>query len=318
MYQARVGAKKVIQDQENYNTDRSDAVQAATVLDKRAAAQALTKTLANQAAAKLLEDNKKAATALARGDSARSKVYVTPDGKNPINVDETKDGPVNSFTREPVDLNGLISHADYAQATNATRPRTGKGGKGKDGDAMSKVGDPDLMVSILDSDYLESATGFLDPKSIAGSFGYSAADVTGGDTREGPRIQALQSKMADIGIDSVKTNLEGLGINPTDKDLEVAFASIPDKNTQPLAWVIWTRDQYLPMLEKAAIKSVKEGTISQEDMDAYLADVRAGVERGTARYDADPTAPAAPSSTAFEDPAEEAEYQAYKASMGAK
>ena len=90
--------------------------------------------------------------------------------------------------------------------------------------------------------------------------------------------------MSDVGIDSVKTNLEGLGINPTDRDLAVAFSSIPDADTQPLAWAIWTRDQYLPMLQKAGAEAVANGTASSQVIDQYVAQVTDSLNGALAKY----------------------------------
>lgn len=176
------------------------------------------------------------------------------------------------------------------QKTSATG-RGGRGGRGgggkKDGDPLDRVGSPDLVSQILDSEFLEPATGTLDLKRWAGKFGYSTPNAPEG---EGERIQALQAKMSDVGIDSVKTNLQGLGINPTDKDLEVAFASIPDAGTQPLAWAIWTRDQYLPMLHKASQAAIRDGTAEPEVVQNYLTQVSASVGRALEKYGASPDA----------------------------
>tara|TARA_R110000764_G_scaffold40882_5_gene91474 strand:- start:426 stop:1553 length:1128 start_codon:yes stop_codon:yes gene_type:complete len=148
-------------------------------------------------------------------------------------------------------------------------------------DPLVKVGAPDILSQILDSEFLEQATGALDVKRQLGRFGYGTPNSPEG---EGENIQALQSKMSDIGIDSVKTNLEGLGINPTDRDLAVAFSSIPDADTQPLAWAIWTRDQYLPMLQKAGAEAVANGTASSQVIDQYVAQVTDSLNGALAKY----------------------------------
>ena len=148
-------------------------------------------------------------------------------------------------------------------------------------DPLVKVGAPDLVSQILDSDFLEQATGALDVKRQLGRFGYGTPNSPEG---EGENIQALQSKMSDVGIDSVKTNLEGLGINPTDRDLAVAFSSIPDADTQPLAWAIWTRDQYLPMLQKAGAEAVANGTASSQVIDQYVSQVTDSLNGALAKY----------------------------------
>jgi hypothetical protein len=171
---------------------------------------------------------------------------------------------------ENIPINSLKGFSEDAQKTQAVTE-----------DPLVKVGAPDLVSQILDSDFLEQATGALDVKRQLGRFGYGTPNSPEG---EGENIQALQSKMSDVGIDSVKTNLEGLGINPTDRDLAVAFSSIPDADTQPLAWAIWTRDQYLPMLQKAGAEAVANGTASSQVIDQYVAQVTDSLNGALAKY----------------------------------
>jgi hypothetical protein len=185
-----------------------------------------------------------------------------------VKVYRLKNGSLVDSEGTPV--NSLKNFSEDAQKTQAVTE-----------DPLVKVGAPDLVSQILDSDFLEQATGALDVKRQLGRFGYGTPNSPEG---EGENIQALQSKMSDVGIDSVKTNLEGLGINPTDRDLAVAFSSIPDADTQPLAWAIWTRDQYLPMLQKAGAEAVANGTASSQVIDQYVAQVTDSLNGALAKY----------------------------------
>ena len=154
-----------------------------------------------------------------------------------------------------------------------------------DVDPLALVADQSGLGRILRSDDLEAATGMFDPRRWAGSAGYDLSDVgIGEDTGQGDRIKALQLDMSGARINQVKTNLEGLGVNPTDKDLQVAFADIPTANDQPAVWALWSRDQYLPLLEKAARLAVASGKKTPEEAQAMVAAARADVAYAVNKY----------------------------------
>ena len=152
-------------------------------------------------------------------------------------------------------------------------------------DPLALVADQSALGRILRSDDLEAATGMFDPRRWAGAGGYDLSDIgIGEDTGQGDRIKAVQLDMSGARINQVKTNLEGLGINPTDKDLQVAFADIPTANDQPAVWALWSRDQYLPLLEKAARLSVASGKKTPEEAQAMVAAARADVAYAVNKY----------------------------------
>jgi hypothetical protein len=177
---------------------------------------------------------------------------------------------VNAQTREPI-----TNLADYTKV----KPKEPKSSnKSKDEvDPLALVAKPDLITQILTSKFLGDATGALDIDRLLGEYGYS---VNKDDPLYGEKIQALSLKMSDIGIDQVKTNLEGLGVNPTDKDLAVAFDSIPTSIDQPFTWVEWSRSQYLPALEKAFDRAIQEGSATSEAKDSYISQVKEGIQKG--------------------------------------
>tara|TARA_R110000824_G_C15218280_1_gene677346 strand:+ start:934 stop:2166 length:1233 start_codon:yes stop_codon:yes gene_type:complete len=232
------------------------------------------------------QDKKEAALLLAtaQADAMNNPVtYVSPDGTGEITGYPTKGGGLVDNSGVPIDISGKVPYTDYATAINK-KAKTGANAKGFV-DPMAKVGAPSLIASILDSDDLAAATGTADPSRWLGKFGYDTADFgLSDDVSQGERIQALQSKMSDVGINTVKTNLEGLGINPTDKDLEVAFASIPDAGTQPLAWAVWVRDQYLPALIDAGGRSVAAGTADSAQIATHVQQIEESMQRALAKY----------------------------------
>ena len=163
-----------------------------------------------------------------------------------------------------------------------------------DVDPLATVADQTGLGRILRSPVLEQATGMFDPKRWLGAAGYDLSDIgIGEDTGEGDQIKALQLDMSGARINQVKTNLEGLGINPTDKDLQVAFADIPTANDQPAVWALWARDQYLPLLEKAARLSVTSGRTTPETAQAMVAAAKTDVDYAVNKY-VDNGTPAAP------------------------
>jgi len=229
------------------------------------------------------EDNQlSAAKALAESRAnARNapEAWVNSDGTGQVTGFMTDSGFIGADGL-PIDVSNKIPYREYSVATRSVARNKAKAKK--DGEPLDRVGSPDLISQILDSDLLQTATGTLNPERWAGKFGYSLDPSS--PATQGPEIQALQAKMSDVGIDSVKTNLQGLGINPTDKDLDVAFASIPTAGTQPLAWAIWGRDQYLPMLKKAGGEAVIGGSAEAEDILGYISQVEASVANALERY----------------------------------
>jgi len=166
-------------------------------------------------------------------------------------------------------------------------------------DPLALVADQAGLGRILRSDDLEAATGMFDLRRYAGAAGYDLSDVGIGEDRgQGDRIKALQLDMSGARINQVKTNLEGLGVNPTDKDLQVAFADIPTANDQPAVWALWSRDQYLPLLEKAARLSVASGKKTPEEAQAMVAAARADVAYAINKY-VDGGTPAATQNSGF-------------------
>ena len=242
--------------------------------------QATAKTKQNALDAKNKQDR------LDKMNERTNATYINPTSQETFTVQIGVNGQAQVFDidNKPTKMNitDLVPYTDWiAQQKALAKAKSGSGGLKVAEDPLVKVGSPDLVSQILDSEFLEPATGFFDFKRQIGRFGYGTPNSPKG---EGENIQALQAKMSDVGIDSVKTNLEGLGINPTDKDMAVAFASIPDADTQPLAWAIWTRDQYLPMLQKAGAKAVANGTASLQVIDQYLAKVTNSMNGALVKY----------------------------------
>jgi hypothetical protein len=216
---------------------------------------------------------KKAKQALdAKKLTDRTEIFNKETGDSVFVGVNNEGNVVNAQTREPVS-----NLADYTKVKpKETKSSDGKKGKG-DVDPLALVAKPDLIVQILTSKFLGDATGMFDIDRWLGEYGYS---FNKDDPLYGEKVQALMLKMSDVGIDQVKTNLEGLGVNPTDKDLEVAFDSIPTNLKQPYSWIEWSRSQYLPALSKAFDRSIEKGDSTRIEKERYLSEVSKGIEKG--------------------------------------
>ena len=271
LFNARVAANKVKQDQDNYNSTASALVKSAALANDRSVEAASVANDRSVEAAGL--------TAQASADQRTSVPFHDPsDPLSTVNYLQAPDGAWYDNNGIPVDgsyIDGLTPWSSGNQQSVGV-----KRGKPIE-DPMIKVAKPDMMTQILDSPWLTKSTGLFDPENILGGMGYGTPFSS--DT-QGSEIQNMHMKMADITVDTVKKNLEGLGINPTDRDLEFALGPIPDKKTQPLAWVQWTRDMYIPALQELGGKAVQQGTITPEKLSAYVAKVQASVNRGMATY----------------------------------
>ena len=205
--------------------------------------------------------------------TGRTEIFDKETGEGVFVGVNNEGNVVNAQTREPI-----TNLADYTKV-KPKEAKSSDGKKGKDDvDPLALVAKPDLITQILTSPFLGDATGLFDVDRVLGEFGYS---LNKDDPLYGEKVQALILKMSDVGIDQVKTNLEGLGVNPTDKDLEVAFKSIPkNKEEQPYAWVEWARSQYLPALSKAFDRSIEKGDATEIEKERYLEKVSKGIEKG--------------------------------------
>jgi hypothetical protein len=294
LYELQYQQQQDNQAQTNTENSASALVKAASVANQnRVTADALTTqnkvdaaSVANQnqmAAYELANQNKVAAAALPKGGHS---FHNPNDPAKTLNYLKDEAGNWYDNNGTPVDGRVIDNLTPWKAGVDGSKAvRSGK----QPVDPMSKVGSPFLVSQILNNDLLEKATGRFDPTQIAASIGGYNTPFSGAPEQQGAQIQALQSKMADVKIDSVKTNLEGLGINPTDKDLAIALESIPDKNTQPLAWAIWSRDQFLPMLRKAGWASVERGTIGAEDFKLMLAGAEKDINTAFNRYNGEET-----------------------------
>lgn len=198
-----------------------------------------------------------------RGEySGKGETYVKTDGSDPITAFVTPSGIVDE-RRKPIDLAGRIPLSEYRQQVAKSGGKPSKAESTQAAQDQSALNSLATVAEILESPDLEAATGALDPRQWTGRLGYTPPLVD--DRQQGERIQAIHNKMENVLVNAVKPLLDGLGVNPTDKDLQIAKAPIPEKGIdQPYAWGVWARDQYIPMLEKIKEKGRANGKLTPD------------------------------------------------------
>lgn len=232
--------------------------------------------------------------------SGHEQAYLIEDG-TPVQVMQDNMGTwVDADTREPVDTKKLTFTSPEDQAlkvANAAKSRRGGGGKGGKGEEnpFAKLADQDTVMRTILNPLLGAGTGYGPERFAAEYFGTGVPFMGDTDDPErGPKTSALQRDIADIGIDTVKDNLEGLGVNPTDADLRIAFESVPKKGNHPLEWVIWTKNVYRPALEKALNTAIAQGNSTPEKRDAFLAQMDANITKADTMWAGDVERPNTP------------------------
>lgn len=108
----------------------------------------------------------------------------------------------------------------------------------KDADQRDMELASDFISKTLVSPLMQGATGaFYDaPKQLAkftGAF---------------PEVQSKQNELSQITATAAAPMLATLGVNPTDKDLEVAFSTVPTEGNEPQVWRDWYAKRYAPLL----------------------------------------------------------------------
>lgn len=320
LYQAKVAANERIRDQKNIDNKAAALKQATKEAQFHDMLMHEQKVKDDKAAAKLLADERAAA-----GKSLET--YIDPDfNQDSIQTGiRTTEGLFHPTTGEKLDVSNQVPYKHAAQQTISLTKSKGK----KEVDPMSKVGPPNLVANTITNPYLPDTMGAMNVQGEIGtrtgwSMPWNTDDV-------GPEVQALGKDLAKIRIDGVKDNLEGLGVNPTDKDLAVAFESMITFRTHPRALVLWTERHYIPALKKAMARAQEKGTLKPEQAKDFLANLEDAVAWGKKQYA--PKTPVRPrpvyrradlekqkkpvkAPPSFLKEGEQAEYEAWKKSQG--
>jgi hypothetical protein len=99
----------------------------------------------------------------------------------------------------------------------------------------------DIISQAITSPLMTAATGkFYDIPKQLGEF-----------TGLLPEVQSQQNLLKEISLKAAAPTLEKLGVNPTDKDLQVAFDSVPSASDEPRTWIDWYKTRYMPRMLSA-------------------------------------------------------------------
>lgn len=125
-----------------------------------------------------------------------------------------------------------------------------KGGAGRLGISARKYDDEQLKEmknTLLSADFISST--MKDPlmQAATGSW-YDIPKLLAKYTGLNPEVQSVNNELAQITAEAAAPLLSTLGVNPTDKDLQVAFGTVPKDTDQPQVWFDWYRDRYAPRL----------------------------------------------------------------------
>lgn len=108
----------------------------------------------------------------------------------------------------------------------------------KESDQLDTILSGDLASSVITSPLMTAATGPI----------YDVFKQGAKFTGLAPEVQSQQNAMNQLTAEAAGPILSKLGVNPTDKDLEVAFGTVPKLEDEPRTWIDWYKNRYAPRL----------------------------------------------------------------------
>ena len=112
------------------------------------------------------------------------------------------------------------------------------------------------MGRILSSPVFEEATGTFDPERFLGK------NIP--TTETGRAVQSLNIDMDDMKVTGVAPILGIMGVNPTDKDMELALETMVSSGDQPRAWIDYVRKKFAPRAREVALMRLASGESTRE------------------------------------------------------
>ena len=171
-----------------------------------------------------------------------AETYWHPTQKDSVlNLERDKTGTYFDQAGNPVSPEMVATLVPYELGQNTDSRQSISAVKREDEmktAEMTRLLDADFISKALSSDLIQAATGaFYDAPRLAAKF-----------TGAAPEVQSLQNGLAQITATGAAPMLSTLGVNPTDKDLEVAFGTVPQESNEPQVWRDWYADRYAPRL----------------------------------------------------------------------
>lgn len=197
---------------------------------------------------------------IAEADKAREPVRYW-DGDDPTRVRTFYTNGKDVFERSSKgeqkvfpDEQGLVPY----RAIESTGRRSVKGEERDDDKLMRDVATTVFMnnfsaASGAPPEVGYSATGHFDPERVMGEYG-----LYGERSAKGNAIQDYQAAVRGLSFEGAAPLLEQLGVNPTDKDLEVSFKTAGDNRQNPYAFFSQFKRSVIPaIVGKARLAGVR-------------------------------------------------------------
>ena len=248
LYNARVAANKVKQDQDNWtntydqrNTHHNDEVGL-----KQAAAAARRKEVEEAAAFSVSEQNRKSFIAQQQqiakdNEKGKPESWMNIDGTGVVTGYPTSGGGLVDGKGKPINIDGKVSHEFFSDATNAA----------KGGDSENPV---DLTADIEGLNYIETALTDDNLKAGTGSV-LDPVKAFANVTKYMPEAQVASNRMHNMKLDAITPMLQSKLFGMlSDSDRAALEETAPNDKTEPLVAIKWVEDKLKPRLLRAVRK----------------------------------------------------------------
>ena len=163
---------------------------------------------------------------------------------------------VDSFgARTPIDTSTLIPYT-APQSGSVPRAANFKRAEEVDLSDISAQINASTMGRILSSPVFEEATGTFDLERFIGK------NIP--TTESARAIQSLNIAMDDMKVNGVAPILGIMGVNPTDKDMELALETMVSSGDQPRAWIDYVRNTFARRAREVALMRLASGESTRE------------------------------------------------------
>jgi hypothetical protein len=244
-----------------YKLDRTEA--GADTRNIRTTDTSILTNAATNATSRLNNADTIASQQTARDDEQRAKQFGAPttyhDGAGGVvNVYNDPDTG-QTFTIAPdggkefIDTRGLTP---YSSGTNSSTPLRSELAAKEDAREQRQLANRDAyqgsrLSRIMNYDNLVGVTGRFDPNRIISNV-QPLNDQQAQDQSIGITMKAAQTEaLAPI--------LSIMGVNPTDRDMELALSTVPSPNSQPMAWFDYVENEFAPAARDTAFRMIREG-----------------------------------------------------------
>ena len=161
-----------------------------------------------------------------------------------------------SGEQSPFDTRGQIPFSANREGGSAAAVSQAKRIEEVDLEGIDAQINASTMGRVLSSPVFEEATGTFDPERFLGK--NIPTDASG------RAIQSLNIDMDDMKVNGVAPILGIMGVNPTDKDMELALETMVSSGDQPRAWIDYVRNKFAPRAREVALMRLASGESTRE------------------------------------------------------